>query len=191
MIRQIEGNLPEGWQKKDNLIKETHPTIQPGRTKNRKVTTKLMNDFFQRDLEEKEDTSEKDQKMNRLVKWWVGTKTFPLVDHSVKDVENIIGPQQHQNKLPWGTGIWTAFWLLWIAIIAGIYPIYPNTPVEVHTPGQTEQKGQTKGKIEALITEQSGSQAPNDTSRKSRTKISGKMRARNLDAESENFEDSN
>ena len=136
-------------------------TTQPGRTKNRKVTTKLMNDFFQRDLEEKEDTSEKDQKMNRLVKWWVGTKTFPLVDHSVEDEKNIRGPQQHQNKLPWGTGIWTAFWLLWIAIIAGIYPIYPNTPVEVHTPGQTEQKGQTKGKIEALITEQSGSQAPN------------------------------
>ena len=129
--------------------------------------------------------------MNRLVKWWVGTKTFPLVDHSVKDEENIIGPQQHQNKLPWGTGIWTALWLLWIAIIAGIYPIYPNTPVEEDTPGQAEQKDQTKRKIETLITGQSGSQTPNDTSRKSRKRISRRMRAKGQDAESEDFEDSN
>ena len=128
-----------------------------------------MNDFFQRDSVKEEDTSRKE----------------------VKDEENIIGPQQHQNKLPWGTGIWTALWLLWIAIIAGIYPIYPNTPVGVYTPGQTEQKGQTKRKIEALITEQSGYQTPSDKSRKSRTGISGRMRVQSQDAESENFEDSN
>ena len=191
MIRQIEGNLPEGWQKKDNLIKETPPTTQPGRTKNRKVTTKLMNDFFQRDLEEKEDTSEKEQKMNRLVKWWVGTKTFPLVDHSVKDEENVIGPQQHQNKLPWGTGIWTALWLLWLAISTGIYPIYPNAPVEEYAPSQTGKKEQTKRKLENKITGQSGSQTPDDTSRKARKGKSGRMRARSQDTESEDFEESN
>ena len=125
--------------------------------------------------------------MNRLVKWWVGTKTFPLVDHSVKDEENVVGPQQHQNKLPWGTGIWTGIWLLWIAIISGIYPICPNTPAEVHTPGQAGRKSQAKGKIEAVITEQSESQALDSTSRRSRTEISGRIKKRNLDAESINF----
>ena len=124
--------------------------------------------------------------MNRLVKWWIGTKTFPLVDHSVKDGENIVGPQQHQNKLPWGTGIWTAIWLLWVAIISGIYPIYPNIPTEMRVSGKAGGNSQAKEKIEAVSTEQSESQALDSTSRRSRTEISGRMKKKNLDAESKN-----
>ena len=101
--------------------------------------------------------------------------------------ENIVGPQQHQSKLPWGTGIWTAIWLLWLAIIAGIYPIYPNTPLVVHAQNQAERKGQAKGEIEAGVKEQSESQAPNDTSRKLRPELLGKIRERNLDTESNVF----
>ena len=147
MTQQTEESLPVGWQKKDNLNEETLPTIKIGRTKDCKVTTRFLNGFFQRESEEKEDTSENKQKINRLVKWWVGTETFPLVDHSDKKEENIVGPQQHQSKLPWGTGIWTAIWLLWLAIIAGIYPIYPNTPLVVYAQNQAERKGQAKGEI--------------------------------------------
>ena len=83
--------------------------------------------------------SGQEQKINRLVKWWVGTKTLPLVDHSVKDEENIIGQQQYQNKLPWGAGIWTALWLLWLAISVGIYPIY------IHSRGVCAQPNRKKG----------------------------------------------
>ena len=97
VTQQTDGDLPRGWQRKDNLIKETPPTPKAGRTKGHKVKTHLLNGFFQRESEEKEDTSEKEQKMNRLVKWWIGTKTFPLVDHSVNDEENIMGPQQQKN----------------------------------------------------------------------------------------------
>ena len=108
--------------------------------------------------------------------WWIGTKTFPLVDHSVRKEEKIVGPQQHQSKLPWGTGVWTAIWLLWIAIIAGIYPIYPTMPVVVHTPDQAGRKSEIKGEMEAVITEQSESQAPDDASRKLRPELLGKIR---------------
>ena len=130
--------------------------------------------------------SGQEKKINRLVKWWVGTKTLPLVYHSVKDEENIIGQQQCQSKLPWGTGIWAALWLLWLAISAGIYPIYPNAPVEEYTPSQVEKEDQKK-KLETKVTEISGSQAPNDTSRKTKRGKSGRMRAKSQDTESEDL----
>ena len=191
VIQQIEGTLPKGQQKNDDLNEGTLPKVQSSRTKTHEVTTRLLNNFFQRDSVEQEEISGKEQKINRLVKWWVGTKTLPLVDHSVKDEENIIGQQQYQNKLPWGAGIWTALWLLWLAISAGIYPIYPNAPVEEYAPSQTGKKEQTKRKLENKITGQSGSQTPDDTSRKARKGKSGRMRARSQDTESEDFEESN
>ena len=58
VIQQDEGSIPVGRRKKVNLNEETLPTIQTGRTKNCKVETKLLNGFFQRKSEEKEDTSE-------------------------------------------------------------------------------------------------------------------------------------
>ena len=109
------------------------------------------------------------------------------MDHSVKDEENIVGLQQHQNKLPWGTGIWTAMWLLWVAIISGIYPIYPNIPAEMRISGKAEGNSQAEEKIEAVSTEQAESQALDSTSRRSRTEISGRMKEKNLDTESRNF----
>jgi hypothetical protein len=108
------------------------------------------------------------QKINRLVKCWIGTKTFPLVDHSIQQEEKVVGPQQHQNKLSWGKGVLIAMWYLWIAIIAGVYPVYPTPPVVVHIPDQAGRKSQIKGEMEAVITEQSVSQAPNNESRKLR-----------------------
>ena len=74
------------------------------------------------------------------------------MDHSVKDEEKIRGPQQ--EKLPWGTGIWTAVWLLWLAIISGIYPIHPNIPTEMHVSGKAGENNQAKEEIEAVSTEQ-------------------------------------
>ena len=138
MIQQTEGDIPEGWQRESALGEETLPAAQNGRTKNCKVKTLLFNGIFQRESEEKEETSENKQEINRKVKCWVGTKTYPLVDHSVKQDEKNIGPQQHQSKLPWWTGVGTAMWLLWLAIIAGIYPIYPAEPLIEHAIDQTE-----------------------------------------------------
>ena len=105
MIRRIEETLPENQQKNEDLTtirrnEGTLPKAQSSRTKTHEVTTRLLNNFFQRDSEEREEMSGQEQKINRLVKWWVGTKTLPLVDHSVKDEENIIGQQRYQSKLP-------------------------------------------------------------------------------------------
>ena len=118
------------------------------------------------------------------MKYWIGTKTYPLVDHSAKQEEKVVGPQQHQNKLSWWTGIYTAMWLLWTAIIVGIYRICQAESVVEHTSDQARGKNQIKEKIETVSTEQSGFQAPSEENKEFRPEPLGKSRGRNLDAES-------
>ena len=100
------------------------------------MKTLLFNGIFQRESEEKEETSENKQEINRKVKCWVGTRTYPLVDHSIEQDEKNMGQKQHQNKLPWWTGVGAAMWLLWVAIISGIYPIYQAEPLIDQTEGK-------------------------------------------------------
>ena len=98
VIQQTEGSIPEGWQGRDNLNEENLPTVRTGRTRDCKVKTQFFNGFFQRESEEKENTAGNNQETNRSMKYWIGTKTYPLVDHSAKQEEKVVGPQQHQNK---------------------------------------------------------------------------------------------
>ena len=130
--------------------------------------------------------SGQEHKKNWSVDWWVGIRVLPLIEHSVKDEEEIIGQQQCPGKLSWGAGIWAALWLLWLAVSAGIYP---NVPVEECSPTQIKKKDQTK-KLETEVAGVAGSQAPNDTSRKAKRGKSGRMRAKSQYTESEDSEDS-
>ena len=118
------------------------------------------------------------------MKYWIGTKTYPLVDHSTKQEEKIVGPQQHQSKLSWWTGIYKAIWLLWTAIIVGIYPICQAESVVEHTSDQVRGKKQIKEKIETVSTEQSGFQAPSEGNKELRPKLIEKLGEENLDEES-------
>ena len=59
VTQQTDGDLPRGWQRKDNLIKETPPTPKAGRTKRHKVKTQLLNGFFQRESEERRKPKKK------------------------------------------------------------------------------------------------------------------------------------
>ena len=126
VIRQIEETLPVKQQNEEDLptIQKTEgtlPKVQSSQTKTHEVTTKLLNNFFQRDSVEKEEMSGQEQKKRWLVDWWVGTRILPLVEHSVKDEEKIIGQRQCPSKLSWGAGIWAALWLLWLAVSCLLY----------------------------------------------------------------------
>ena len=123
------------------------------------------------------------QETNRSMKYWIGTKTYPLVDHSAKQEERIVGPQQHQSKLSWWKGVYTAIWLLLTAIIVGIYPICQTESVVEHTSEQAKGKNQIREKRKTVSTEQSGFQAPSEETQEFRTEPLEKSRERSLDAE--------
>ena len=125
-------------------IEETLPKVHPSQPKKRKVSTKLFNNFFQRDSVEENVMSEQGQKKMWSVDWRLGFRTFTLIEHSVKDEEKIIGQQQCPSKLSWGAGIWAALWLLWLAVSAGIYPNVPVEECSQCTPTQIKKKDQTK-----------------------------------------------
>ena len=183
-VQQTEESIPEGWQRRDTLNEGTLPTVQTSWKQKDEMKTHLFNGFFQRESEGKEKTSGNNQERNRTMKYWVGTKTYPLVDHSIKQEEKIVGPQQHQSKLPWWTGIYTAIWLLWTAIIVGIYPICQAESVVEHTSDQARKENQIKEKNGTVSTEQSGFQAPSKENKGFRPDPFGKSRGRNLDTES-------
>ena len=154
------------WQRKNAQGKEA------GLTKKCKVKTMLFNGIFQRESEETEETSENKQEINRKVKCRVGTKAYPLMGHSIEQEEKNRGQKQHQNKLPWWTGISTAMWLLWVAIISGIYPIYQVEPLAE----QTEERNQDK---ESRSTEQPEPQVWSQMSEEFRPELIEKPRKEN------------
>ena len=180
--QQKEETLPTIWQTEGTL-----PRVRSSQTKKHEVTTKLLNNFFQRDSVENEEMSGQEQKNRWSVDWWVGFRILPLVEHSVKDEEKIIGQRQCPSKLSWGAGIWAALWLLWLAVSAEIYPNEPVEECSHCTPSQIKKKDQTK-EIETKVTGVAGSQAPNNTSRKAKWGRSGRIRANDQDTESEDSE---
>ena len=103
VTRQIEETLPAERQNKEDLptIQRTEETLPQGRSSQKQkheVTTKLLNSFFQRDSVEKEEMSGQEHKKNWSVDWWVGIRVLQLIEHSVKDDEEIIGQQQCPGK---------------------------------------------------------------------------------------------
>ena len=165
-IQKTGRNTPEGWQRKNAQGKEA------GLTKKCKVKTLLFNGIFRRESEETEETSENKQEINRKVKCRVGTKTYPLMGHSIEQEEKNRGQKQHQNKLPWWTGVGAAMWLLWVAIISGIYPIYQVEPLAE----QTEERNLDR---ESRITEQPEPQVWSQMSKEFRPELIEKPRKEN------------
>ena len=65
---------------------------------NRKVSKKLVNNFFER-RSEKENFDSEDLHTNKWsVDCWLGFRIFPLVEHSLKDEEKNYRPKKMVNR---------------------------------------------------------------------------------------------
>ena len=140
------------------------------------MRTLLFNGIFQRESEQKKMTSENKQTETRKVKYWVGTKNCPIVDHSAKQDEENLGPRQHQEKLSWWKGIGTVMWLLWLAIFTGIYPIDQTGSPREQIIDQTKRGNQTRG---TRSTEQPRFQVPNKRYKEFRPELIEKPKIKN------------
>ena len=98
----------------------------PSFTKNRQVTTKLVNNFFERGPEKENFDSENLHTNKWSVDWWLGFRIFPLVEHSVKDEEKTIGQEKWPTEKSWGARIRSTMWIMWIVLCTGAPPNEPT-----------------------------------------------------------------
>ena len=83
----LEKSLSAAQQKERTLpsirqTEETLPRVHSSQGKSHKVSTKLFNNFFQRESVEDDKKSEQWQKSMWSVDWWLGFRIFPLVENS-------------------------------------------------------------------------------------------------------------
>jgi hypothetical protein len=158
------------------------PVTQEEYEEGKNTDTRLLNGFFQRASDKRTLTSENKQTEARYLKYWVGTKNFPIVDHKENQDKKNLGPRRYQEKLSWWTGITTAIWLLWVAIFTGIYPIYQTESSGDQTTEQKKKETLTKGQESA---EQPELQVPNQRYKRRRDSLLEKQRRRNPDEDSD------
>ena len=81
-----------------------------------KVSTKVVNNFFEWGSDQQDLKIDDLQTSMWSVDWWLGFRILPIIEHSVKEEEKIIGQRQLPARMSWGARFWSTLWIMWIAM---------------------------------------------------------------------------